>query len=171
MQRDHCSAHRNGHYRQRARLRPPRSASPGTSNCKTIGHSFIENHRFSGAILHSFCIFNRKFRRKLAFLLQFATVCSRISCKEPDEFIILNKKHSSFLMHNSSFLCYFDTKFLGLNANSHHFRRTTTNSNTSIMKLSIVVSPCLWNPSSPAPGSPASPPADSPGAIAVPVLL
>ena len=32
----------------------------------------MQNHRFSGAILHSFCIFKGKSQRKLAFLLQFA---------------------------------------------------------------------------------------------------
>ena len=36
------------------------------------GHFSIQNHRFSGAIPHYLCIFNRKFRRKLAFILQFA---------------------------------------------------------------------------------------------------
>ena len=35
-------------------------------------HFSIENHTFQGCFLHSFCIFNRKFREKLAFLLQFA---------------------------------------------------------------------------------------------------
>ena len=42
-----------------------------TSNCKMIAHFqlqndrpfSIENHHFSGAILHSFCIFNRKFKK------------------------------------------------------------------------------------------------------------
>ena len=31
----------------------------------------IENRRFSGVILHYFCIFDRKFQNKLAFILQF----------------------------------------------------------------------------------------------------
>ena len=35
-------------------------ARADTSNCKINGHFSIQNHRFSGAILHSFCIFNRK---------------------------------------------------------------------------------------------------------------
>ena len=36
------------------------------------GHFSIENHRFSGAILHHFYIFNRNFKNKLAFRLQSA---------------------------------------------------------------------------------------------------
>ena len=49
-----------------------------TSNRKSIGHISIANRHLSGAILHSLCIFNRKFKRKLAFLLQFVTVSSGI---------------------------------------------------------------------------------------------
>ena len=41
-------------------------------NCKIIGHFSTENYRFSGAILHSLCICNRKFQKQLAFRLQFA---------------------------------------------------------------------------------------------------
>ena len=33
-----------------------------SSNCKINGHFSIENHRFSGAILHQYHIFNRKFQ-------------------------------------------------------------------------------------------------------------
>ena len=33
---------------------------PGTSNCKINGHFSIQNHHSPGAILHCFCIFNRK---------------------------------------------------------------------------------------------------------------
>ena len=43
-----------------------------TSNCKINGHSSKKHHHFSAGILHSFCIFNRKFRKMLAFILQFA---------------------------------------------------------------------------------------------------
>ena len=32
-----------------------------TSNCKISGHESIQNDRLSGAILHSFCVLNRKF--------------------------------------------------------------------------------------------------------------
>ena len=41
-----------------------------TSDCKIHGHFSIQNHRFSGEILHSFCIFNRKINLFLAFMLQ-----------------------------------------------------------------------------------------------------
>ena len=37
------------------------------SNCKRIGHFSIENHRFSGAILHHLCTFNRRFRKMMPF--------------------------------------------------------------------------------------------------------
>ena len=47
--------------------RPPRGQGGGgeileggTSNCKINGHFSIQDRRFSGAILHSFCIFNGK---------------------------------------------------------------------------------------------------------------
>ena len=43
-----------------------------TSNCKIIGHFSIQNHHFSEAILHSFCIFSRRIRKTLAFVLQLA---------------------------------------------------------------------------------------------------
>ena len=38
------------------------------------GHFSIENHRFSGVILHYICIFNRKITKQLAFMLQFAVL-------------------------------------------------------------------------------------------------
>ena len=41
-----------------------------TSSCRRIGHFSRGNHHFSGAILHSFCIFDMKLREKLAFILQ-----------------------------------------------------------------------------------------------------
>ena len=42
----------------------------GVPRIATInGHFSIQNHRFSGAILHSFCIFNRKLRKKLAIYI------------------------------------------------------------------------------------------------------
>ena len=44
-----------------------------TSNCKINGHYSIQNHRFSGAILHHFCVFNRK---KMTFTLHFAGNCA-----------------------------------------------------------------------------------------------
>ena len=44
-----------------------------TSNCKMIGHFSIENYHLPGTTLQYFCIFNRKFQKKLAFRLQFAT--------------------------------------------------------------------------------------------------
>ena len=47
-----------------------------TSDCKIIGHFSMQNHHFSGVILHFFCIFNRKFKTFLAFILQFATARS-----------------------------------------------------------------------------------------------
>ena len=48
-------------------------ASQDISNCKRIGHFSIENHHFSGVILHSFYIFNGTSREKLAliFILEF----------------------------------------------------------------------------------------------------
>ena len=45
-----------------------------TSNCKISGHFSIQNHHFSGEILHPFCIFSRKIRKHLAFILQFAVL-------------------------------------------------------------------------------------------------
>ena len=49
------------------------SAAPvRTSNCDIKCHFSIENRTFQGCFLHSFCIFNRKFRKCLAFNLQFA---------------------------------------------------------------------------------------------------
>ena len=47
------------------------------SNCKINGPVSIENHHFAGAILHSFCMFNRKNRGKLAFILQFYLLSRR----------------------------------------------------------------------------------------------
>ena len=38
------------------------------------GHFSIQNRHFSGEILHSFCIFSRKNREKLVFILQFAVL-------------------------------------------------------------------------------------------------
>ena len=61
-------------------LLPTASRLLNTSNCKVIGHLSIETHHFSGEILHSFCIFNRKIRKKLAFLLKFATHASALPC-------------------------------------------------------------------------------------------
>ena len=60
--------------RRSSGIRATRMACAGsvTSNCKVNGLFSIENHRFSGAILYSFCIFNRKLNKKLAFILQFA---------------------------------------------------------------------------------------------------
>ena len=43
---------------------PAAPTASHTSKCKTNGHYSIENHRFQGQILHSFCIFNRKFENK-----------------------------------------------------------------------------------------------------------
>ena len=40
-----------------------------TSNCKIIGYFSINPHQFSKAILHYLCIFIRKYKTKLAFLL------------------------------------------------------------------------------------------------------
>ena len=40
-----------------------------------IGHFSIENHHFSGAMPHRFCICNRKFKTKLAYIL--------ITCDNP----------------------------------------------------------------------------------------
>ena len=37
-------------------------------------HLSIGNHRFSGAILRSYCIFNRKFQKLMGLLLQFAVL-------------------------------------------------------------------------------------------------
>ena len=47
------------------------SSATNTSNCKRNGHCLLQNHRFSWVILHYLCIFNRKFKKKLAFILQF----------------------------------------------------------------------------------------------------
>ena len=55
----------------------------GTSNCKRIGHFSIESHHCSGAILHSFCIFNRKIEKKLAFILPFAVTNHKQSQSPP----------------------------------------------------------------------------------------
>ena len=44
------------------------TSSCSTSTCKINGHFSIENHRFSGAILHSFCVFTRKFQNMLAYI-------------------------------------------------------------------------------------------------------
>ena len=49
------------HPATRRRASDPVVQSPtplDTSNCKINGHFSIQNHHFSGAILHSFCIFN-----------------------------------------------------------------------------------------------------------------
>ena len=45
-----------------------------TPNRKIIGRFSIENHHFSGAILHHFCVANGKIRRKLSFRLQFSVL-------------------------------------------------------------------------------------------------
>ena len=44
------------------KLAAPQTAPniPVSRNCKIIGHFSIQNHRFSGEILHYLCIFNRK---------------------------------------------------------------------------------------------------------------
>ena len=54
-----------------------------TSNCKMNGHFAIQNHRFSGAILHYLCISNRKFKKKSAFRLQFAVPSEAAYCSIP----------------------------------------------------------------------------------------
>ena len=56
---------------------------PFTSNFKRNDHFSIENHPFSGAISHSFCTFNGKFRKQLAFILHFAVR----SCTYSEEYI------------------------------------------------------------------------------------
>ena len=43
----------------------------------------VEKHHFSGAILHSFCIFRRKNAGKSAFILQFATAGTPCDRKRP----------------------------------------------------------------------------------------
>ena len=50
-----------------------RSASEITSNCNNNRPFFNTKHPFSGAILDHLCLFNRKIRGNLAFILQFAT--------------------------------------------------------------------------------------------------
>ena len=59
------------------------SAAAVASNCKRIGHFSIESHHCSGAILHSFCIFNRKIEKKLAFILPFAVTNHKQSQSPP----------------------------------------------------------------------------------------
>ena len=49
-----------------------------TANCNINGHVSIENHTFQGCFLHSFCIFNRKIRNKLAI---YIAICSKFRSK------------------------------------------------------------------------------------------
>ena len=86
-----------------------------TSNCK-ISPVLMENHRFSGAIIHYLCVFNREFPPKLAVILQFAvpaapqgavigggTTRTTLSTRpfRNSSFLI---QIPSFLIQNSSFL-------------------------------------------------------------------
>ena len=79
---------------------------PGSSICEIIGRFSIENHHFTGAILHYLSIFTRKFHKKLAFNLQFAVL---ISVGEARSVAVAGRatcKHSSFVMRKSSFLMH-----------------------------------------------------------------
>ena len=61
-----------------------RDSRANPSNFKIIGCFSIANHRFSGAILHHLCIFNRKFRNKLAFIFIYIDLdCN--SCLRPGD--------------------------------------------------------------------------------------
>ena len=53
-----------------------------TSNCKRNGHFLNTKSSYSGAIFHSFCIFNVQIRIVLAFVLQFAT---SVTCSCPSD--------------------------------------------------------------------------------------
>ena len=69
-----------------------------TSNCKINGHLSIQNRRFSRAILHYLCIFNRKIRTKLAFILQFAVPIAPFdwsACFSSTWLATCNRKHLS----------------------------------------------------------------------------
>ena len=73
------------HLPASSRLRDPHRSLRGTLNCKIIGLFSIENHHVSGTILHYLCIFNRKFKNMLVFILQLAVrhckVKLRLQCR------------------------------------------------------------------------------------------
>ena len=74
-----------------------------TANCKIIAIFSVEIHSFQRNFLHHFWIFNRKFRNKMAFILQLKAVTVSASISTPVlpwSFVL----KSSFLTQNPSFL-------------------------------------------------------------------
>ena len=58
-----------------SRHRACQRRQPTTSNCKINGRFSVQNHRFSGVILHSFCIFDGKLKKWLAI---YIAICSTV---------------------------------------------------------------------------------------------